>query len=216
MKFLEKYGVFLDNDNLLEVALTHTSYSNENKDSVSYERLEFLGDAVLQLVTSDYFYNSTSLKEGDMTKKRASYVCELALNHYSKKINFKEYIRVGHGQQSNVNEAMIADVFEAIVGVIFLEKGFEEAKEFIHKIVVPEIEKGSKFFSDYKTLLQELTQTSRKTVEYVLVNEEGLAHEKTFTIDVVIDNIVYGRGVGKSKKDAEQKAAKDAYDKSVK
>ncbi len=216
MNFLENFGIKINNIEILEMALTHTSYSNEHKSAVNYERIEFLGDAVLQLVTSDYFYNSTDYKEGDMTKKRASFVCESALSYYAEKLGFKDLIRVGHGQINNINETIMADIFEAVVGAIYLDQGFDIAKKFIYDVVVPEIKNEKNFFDDYKTLLQEYMQTSKKSVEYVVVSESGEAHNKTFNVEVRINNIVYGKGAGRSKKEAEQKAAKDAYNKSVK
>lgn len=216
MNFLEKYNIKNIDNKLLEEALTHSSYSNEHKEAENYERLEFLGDAVLELITSEYFYKNTDSKEGIMTKKRASFVCEQALAHYAKEIGLPKYIRVGHGQMGNVNDTIIADVFEAVLGAIYLSNGLEVAKNYIYKIIVPYIEKDFMFFGDYKTMLQEYVQTDKKSLEYVLVNEYGEAHNKTFEVEVKIDNIVYGKGVGKSKKEAEQHAAFDAYKKSAK
>lgn len=210
MKFLDKFGIKLNNASLLDASLTHSSYSNEHI-SENYERLEYLGDAVLQLVVSEYLYKNTNLPEGVMSKTRASYVCEKALVEYEKKIGYKEYIKVGHGQMGNVNDTIVADVFEAILGAIFLDQGFDIAKKYIYKIVIPYIESGYQFFDDYKTKLQEMVQTDKESVEYKLVNETGPAHNRTFEVDVIIDNIIYGHGVGKSKKEAEQNAAYDAY-----
>ena len=116
----------------------------------------------------------------------------------------------------NVNDTIVADIFEAILGAIFLDQGFMTAKKYIHDVVIPYIESGYQFFDDYKTALQEMVQTDKKSVEYRLVNEEGPAHDKTFEVDVVIDDIVYGHGVGKSKKEAEQNAAYDAFSKCAK
>jgi len=205
----------IDNELLME-ALTHSSYSNEHKECNNYERLEFLGDAVLELITSEYFYKNTDYKEGIMTKKRASFVCEQALAYYAKEIGIPAYIRVGHGQENNINDTIIADVFEAVLGAIYLTHGLNVAKEYINEVVVPYIEKDFLFFDDYKTLLQEYVQTDKRSLEYVLVKESGEAHNKTFEVEVKIDNIVYGRGIGKSKKIAEQNAAFDAYKKSAK
>ena len=214
---------FLDNDiikkidkKLLDEALTHSSYSNEHKGTFNYERLEFLGDAVLELITSEYFYLNTTLKEGEMTKKRASFVCEQALAHYAKDLGIDKLIKVGHGQIGNINDTIIADVFESVLGAIYLTHGFDISKKYIYEIIVPYIKKDFMFFGDYKTLLQEYVQTDRKSLEYVLINEYGQAHDKTFEVEVKIDDIVYGKGIGKSKKEAEQKAAFDAYKKSAK
>ena len=215
MKFLSNYNVFLNDASLLDIALTHSSYSNEH-DCINYERLEYLGDAVLQLIVSEYLYKNTNLPEGVMSKTRASYVCEKALVEYEKKIGYKEYIKVGHGQIDNVNDTIVADVFEAILGAIFLDQGFEVAKKYVYEIVIPYIESGYQFFDDYKTKLQEMVQTEKESVEYRLVRESGPAHDRTFEVDVIIDNIVYGHGVGKSKKEAEQNAAYDAYSKCAK
>ena len=212
MNFLEKYGIKINNGKLLDVALTHSSYSNEHE-CENYERLEYLGDAVLQLIVSEYLYKNSTDAEGVMSKTRASYVCEKALAEYAKKVGYIDYIKVGHGQVGNVNDTIIADIFEAILGAIYLDQGFMTAKKYIHDVVIPYIESGYQFFDDYKTALQEMVQTDKKSVEYKLVNEEGPAHDKTFEVDVVVDDIVYGHGVGKSKKDAEQKAAYDAYSK---
>jgi len=216
MKFLDRDIIKSINEDLLMEALTHSSYSNEHKDSKNYERLEFLGDAVLELITSEYFYQNTSFKEGEMTKKRASFVCEQALSHYARDLGIDKLIRVGHGQIGNVNDTIIADVFESVLGAIYLTHGLDIAKEYINEIIIPYIKKDFMFLGDYKTLLQEYVQTDRKSLEYVLVKEYGEAHNKTFEVEVMIDGIVYGKGTGKSKKEAEQHAAFDAYKKSAK
>ena len=215
MKFLEKYGIYLKDQNQLLTALTHTSYSNEHG-CENYERLEFLGDAVLELITSEYFYEKKDFREGDMTKIRSRYVCEHANYEYAKKVGFIPYIRVRKGQINNVNETIIADVFEAILGAVFLEYGYEVSKKYILEVITPFIEENRIFYSDYKSLLQEMIQTTRKSLEYREIDETGPAHDKTYTFEVVIDGIIYGRGKGKSKKEAEQMAAKDAYMKACK
>lgn len=216
MNFLDREIIKSINEDLLMEALTHSSYSNEHSKTKNYERLEFLGDAVLELITSEYFFENTSLKEGDMTKKRASFVCEQALAHYAKDLGIDKLIRVGHGQINDVNDTIIADVFESVLGAIYLTHGLDIARNYINEIVVPYIESDFVFLGDYKTLLQELVQTDRKSLEYILVNEYGEAHNKTFEVEVQIDGIVYGKGKGKSKKEAEQHAAFDAYKKSAK
>ncbi len=212
MNFLEKYNIKIDNKELLMLALTHSSYSNEHGGG-NYERLEFLGDAVLQLITSEYFYNTLDVEEGELSKIRASFVCEEALAQYSKDIGIDKEIRVGNGQLKDINDTIIADCFESVLGAIYLDKGFQVAKEYVLKVLTPYIKDKHIFLGDYKSRLQELVQTDRKTLEYVLVSEKGPSHDKTFVFDVVIDGIVYGRGVGKSKKEAEQQAAKAALNK---
>ena len=215
MEFLSKFGIKINDMDLLLTALTHSSYSNEHNVE-NYERLEFLGDAVLQILMSDYLYNNKSFSEGEMSKTRAAYVCEGACAEYAKFINYKPYIRVGHGQINNVNDTIVADIFESIMGCIYLDQGIEAARSLFNQVVVPCIKNNNVFLGDYKSRLQELVQTTKKSLEYRLVNESGPAHDKVFEIEVVIDNIIYGRGIGKSKKEAEQKAALDAYNKQAK
>ena len=215
MYILKKYDIKIKNEELLLEALTHSSYSNEHN-TPNYERLEFLGDAVLEAITSEYFYLNTDEKEGAMSKIRASYVCENALAFYAKEIGIDKYIRVGNGQLHDINDTIIADVFEAVLAVIFLECGFDVAKKYIYQTVIPSIVAKKDFLSDYKTKLQEMVQTDKKSLEYDVINESGPAHDKTFEVVVKIDNIIYGRGIGKSKKEAEQNAALDAINKSAK
>lgn len=212
MNFLEKYNIYIKDGKLLDVALTHSSYANEHN-CEHYERLEFLGDAVLQIIVSEYLFNNFSYSEGEMSKIRSRYVCEKALSFYAKEIGYIPFIKVGHGQLSNVNDTIIADIFEAILGAIYLDQGFDKAKDYIYTCVIPAINKNLDFFDDYKSILQELVQTDKKSIEYRVTREDGPAHDKTFEVDVIIEGIVYGHGCGKSKKEAEQNAAYDAYKK---
>lgn len=212
MNFLEKYDIDLKDKNLLLTSLTHSSYANEHG-VTSYERLEFLGDSVLQLIVSEYLYENFDLKEGAMSKMRASFVCEEALASYAKEIGYIPYVRVGHGQLHDINNTIIADIFEAILGCVYLECGFEVAKNYIYKTVIPHINKHEIYLTDYKSALQEATQMNKHTLDYVLTKELGPAHNKTYQMEVRIDNIVYGTGIGKTKKEAEQMAAKDALSK---
>ena len=206
-------GYEFDNKKLLVNALTHTSYANEhNKES--YERLEYLGDAVLELIISEYLYKYTNHAEGIMTKLRAHYVCENALYEYSLKLKLNEYLKLGKGEEESggkFRKAIVADIFEAFIGAMYLDQGINKVKSFIDDNVIPIIESDElDFFNDYKSKLQEYVQTDKRSLEYVILNEEGPAHNKTFTAVVKIDNIVYGKGVAHSKKEAEQEAAKDA------
>jgi ribonuclease-3 len=214
MDFLEKMNIKFNNSALLDQALTHSSYSNEHQ-CENYERLEFLGDAVLELVTSDYFYQKTTYKEGEMSKIRASFVCEKALATYAKNLNMEKYIKVGHGQEKNINDTIIADVFEAVIGAIYLDQGFRVAKKYLDDIIVPYIKANKNFLIDYKSTLQEMVQTDKKSLEYIMINESGPAHDKKFVVEVKIDGMVYGIGIGKSKKEAEQNAALNAIEKSA-
>ena len=212
MDFLKPFNIEITKKELLELALTHSSYSNEHGGG-NYERLEFLGDAVLQLITSEYFYNLSGAQEGELSKIRAGFVCEEALAQYSKDVGIDKYIKVGNGQISNINDTIIADCFESVLGAIYLDKGFLTAKDYALKILEPYVKEHHIFLGDYKSRLQEMVQTDKKSLEYVLVSEEGPSHDKTFIFEVVIDGIVYGRGIGKSKKEAEQQAARDALEK---
>jgi len=207
----KKYGIKFKTTKLIKEALTHSSYANEHGGDC-YERLEYLGDAVLEIVCSDYLYKNTNSSEGEMSRLRKLYVCENALYEYAKDVNLSDYILLGNGV-SEPNKTIIADVFEACMAVIYLENGLEAVKRVFKKLVVPYIERQEDFLMDYKSLLQESVQTVKKSVEYRLVNESGPSHKKTFEVEVVIDGLVYGKASGPSKKEAEQNAAKIAYNK---
>ena len=213
MNMFEKYNIDIK-DELYVKAFTHSSYANEHH-CKSYERLEFLGDAVLQILMSDYLYNNMDLSEGNMSKIRASYVCEAACAFYAKRLDYFSYIRVGHGQLGKINDTIVADIFESIMGCIYLDLGIDAARDLFNKVVIPCVEEHDMFFGDYKSKLQEMVQTDKKSLEYRVIKEVGPAHDKEFTVEVVVDNIVYGKGVGKSKKEAEQKAALDAINKNA-
>lgn len=218
MEILKKLNVSINNMELYEEAFTHTSYANEHG-CVSYERLEYLGDAILEFIMSDYLYRNTEYPEGDMTKIRAHYVCENALYEYSLHAKLNEYLRLGNGEEENggkYRKAIVADIYEAFIGALYLDQGVEKAKEFIYETAIPYVKENKlDFYNDYKSKLQEFVQTDKRCLEYVLVNEEGPAHNKTFEVVVKIDNIIYGRGKAHSKKEAEQLAAKSALEKSV-
>lgn len=216
MKVLEKFGIETNHESLYEKAFTHTSYANEH-DKESYERLEYLGDAVLELIMSEYLYKNTEYQEGEMTKLRSHYVCENALYEYSIRLGLNEFLLLGKGEEETGGrnrKAIVADIFEAFMGAIYLDKGLETVKKFIYSNIIPLIEAGEiNFFNDYKSILQEYVQTDKRSLEYVVVKEEGPAHNKTFEVVVKIDDIIYGRGSAHSKKEAEQEAAKDVLKK---
>lgn len=209
-----KYGITIKNEKLLKEALTHSSYSNEHG-GTCYERLEYLGDAVLEIVCSEYLYKNTNNPEGEMSRLRSLYVCENALYEYSKSINLKDYILLGNGIDE-ANKTIIADVFEAVMAVVYLESGLSTVKKLFNSLIVPHIESHDDFLMDYKSLLQESVQTVKKSVTYRLVEESGPAHLKKFKVEVIIDGLVFGVGEGSTKKSAEQQAAKDAYMKRAK
>ena len=216
MKILEELKVIPNNIDLFYTAFTHTSYCNENKNVESYERLEFLGDKILDFIVSEYLYKNRHIFEGEMTKIRAAHVCEDALAEYSLNSHFDEYLRLGKGEEltgGRNKKAILADAFEAFIGALYLDQGMEKTKEFVKNTVIKSINKNEEIFNDYKSELQELVQTNKKSLEYVLVRETGPSHDKEFEVNVLVENIVYGSGIGKTKKEAEQNAAKDALSK---
>lgn len=219
LEILDKLNIPYKNLSYYNQAFAHTSYANE-ANCESYERLEFLGDAVLELVISEYLYKNTNYKEGEMTKLRSRYVCENALYEYSVKLGLNEYIKLGKGQEEQDGrhcKAIVADIFESFIAAIYLDNNLDIVKDFIYKYIIPIIESNElDFFNDYKSKLQELVQTDKKSLEYVLVNEEGPAHNKVFEVIVKVNDIIYGKGRAHSKKEAEQMAAKDAISKSKK
>ena len=216
-ELLKKLNIPYKKIKLYSTALTHTSFANENNVK-SYERLEYLGDAVMELVMSEYLYKNVEEEEGKLTKLRSNYVCENANYEYSIRLGLNEYLQLGHGESDRggkYKKTIVADIYESFIGAIYLDLGFEFVKKFIYKNIIPIIENENiDFFDDYKSVLQELVQTDRKSLEYVLIKEEGPAHDKTFTVEVRINDIVYGIGVAHSKKEAEQIAAHDALKKS--
>lgn len=204
---------------LLETALTHSSYANESRGSVKCnERLEFLGDAVLSIVVSDYiFKNCPSMPEGELTKLRAALVCEKSLAGYARSINLGSYLKLSRGERhsgGNERPSILADAFEAVIAAIYLDGGMESVREYILRFVVPDIKSSKpRKFKDYKTSLQEIVQKNpEERLEYVLVGESGPDHSKHFQVEVHLNSNVIGKGGGKSKKEAEQQAAREALE----
>jgi ribonuclease-3 len=199
------------NKELIETALTHSSYANECRDRNDNERLEFLGDAVLQLVTSEELYKEhPKMAEGYMSKQRAALVQEKALAEYAKEISLGDFIYLGHGEEvsgGRERPSILADAFEAVIGAVFLDGGFDRAKNYVLKF----IEAAHLSLKDYKTLLQEIIQQNQgEQLSYVLVSEEGPAHDRKFTTQVHLNSNNIGRGTGRTKKRSEQSAAKQA------
>ena len=219
-KLFQRLGITPKNLKLYKMAFSHSSYVNEHKLKSDYERLEFLGDKVLDLVISDYLYNNFDIKEGDMTKIRASYVCENACFKYASDLDFSSYIKVGHGEESDggrYKKVILADIFESFCGAMYLDLGFESTRKVILSLIVPYIEdKNIVFFSDYKSALQVYVQTDGKSATYEIVGEFGPAHNKEFHVELKVDGIIFGKGIGGSKKEAEQEAAKDALERLAK
>ncbi|MBQ7964592.1 MAG: ribonuclease III [Ruminococcus sp.] len=215
----KKISYQFNNTDLLKEALTHSSYANEQHRKLKCnERLEFLGDAVLSIVVSDYiFANCPKLPEGELTKLRASLVCEKSLFKFAKELGLGEHLLLSHGEKRSggANRASIlADAFEAVIAAIYLDGGIEPARKHILRFVVPEIEqRRTTAFKDYKTALQEIIQKNPgETLEYILVGSSGPDHDKHFKVEVHLNSNVIGRGGGKSKKEAEQQAAREALE----
>jgi len=209
-----------NNPSLLLQAITHSSYANEMKMSKesNNERLEFLGDAVLELITSEYVYNKyKDLPEGDLTKLRAGMVCEQTLSSCAKDLSIGDFLLLGKGEDisgGRTRDSILSDALEAIIGAIYLDGGFTSAKEFVQKKILNQIEDKELFF-DSKTILQEMVQNEnhKQKIRYKLISEEGPDHNKSFTIALYVGNKQYGCGVGKTKKAAEQEAALQAIKK---
>lgn len=216
----ENIGYHFSDSCLLLHALTHSSYANEmrmNKEN-NNERLEFLGDAVLELVTSEYLYREyKDLAEGDLTKLRASIVCEQTLSSCARDLNIGQFLLLGKGEDASggrIRESILSDALEAVIGAIFLDGGFTNAKEFIYDYVLLNI-KNKELFFDSKTILQEIIQNDNNNlkIRYKLLSENGPDHNKTFTIAVYVGNDQVGCGSGRTKKAAEQEAASEAIQK---
>ncbi|GIO53120.1 ribonuclease III [Paenibacillus cellulositrophicus] len=214
----QKLQIQFHNRLLLKQAFTHASYVNEHRFSQQQdnERLEFLGDAVLELTVSEYLYNLfPNRPEGELTKLRAAIVCEPSLVKFAEQLEFGQYVLLGKGEEltgGRTRPALLADVFESFVGALYLDQGLEAARAFLDRYVFPLLEEGGKVhMSDFKTELQELTQHHNMGVlEYRIVEERGPAHEREFVSEVYMGNERVGRGSGRSKKEAEQQAAAEA------
>ena len=213
MNIFKKLDINPTNMNLYYQAFTHSSYTNENPSYPNYERLEFLGDAVLEIIISDYLYKEWHLEEGTMTKMRANYVCEKACATYARDLNFESDVKIGNNEE--INDTIIADIFEAFIGALYLDKGFDFTSKLVMNTIKPYIDKNVNFLIDYKSALQEKIQSIKKSVTYEVIEETGPAHNKKFTSVVKVDDIILGKGTGNSKKASEQEAAKDALSKEV-
>ena len=215
-----KIGYQFKNPALLNEALTHSSYANEHKSQhIKYnERLEFLGDSVLSIVVSDYIYkNCPELPEGELTKLRASLVCEKSLYEFAKKIDLGKYLILSKGERNNGGTdrpSILTDAFEALIAAIYIDGGIAPASKHILNFVIPAIKNSKKKkINDYKTTLQEIIQKNPgEKLEYVLVRESGPDHNKHFVVEVHLNSNVIGKGGGRSKKEAEQQAAREALE----
>lgn len=215
-EFENMIGYHFQNRNYLRQALSHSSYANEMRLSklANNERLEFLGDAVLELMSSEYIFRTNEqMHEGEMTKLRASLVCEPTLAMCAREINLGDYILLGKGEIATGGanrDSILSDAFEAVIGAIYLDGGFTSAKEFIMKYVLDDID-SKKLFFDSKTILQEIVQADYKEpLQYKLLGESGPDHDKVFTVAAIVDGKELSQGTGKTKKAAEQAAAYQA------
>lgn len=211
--FEKKLNYTFKNKELLETALTHSSYANEQRGgAVCNERLEFLGDSVLSIIVSDYLYNNFSLPEGRLTKLRASLVCEKTLCRFSRSLQVGQFLKLGRGERATGGadrDSLLADAFEAILAAIYLDGGMEPAKKHVMRFVLEELRHMEhENFKDYKTELQEVIQRNpEENLHYVLTGQSGPDHNKQFTVEVRLNSNVIGVGTGHSKKAAEQAAA---------
>ena len=214
-----KLNYKFNNIKLLENALTHSSYANEVRNgNTSNERLEFLGDSVLSIIVAEYlFTNFTNIPEGELTKLRASLVCEKSLCTFSRELELGKFLRLGRGEEKGggrKRDSILADAFEAVLAAMYLDGGIEIAKQHVLRFIKPELEnRNHEVFKDYKTALQEIIQRNpEESVSYVLKSESGPDHNKVFEVEVRLNSNVIGVGSGKSKKQAEQMAAKQALE----
>ncbi len=207
------------NIDLLKNALIHSSYANEIRGNThSNERLEFLGDSVLSIIVSEHIYNKfPNMPEGELTRMRASLVCEKSLYSFSRELGIGEYLKLGRGEEKNggrERESILADAFEAVLAAIYLDGGMTAAKKHIMNTVLRDLKHhDDDSFKDYKTTLQEIIQRNpEECVSYILIDESGPDHNKLFTVEVHLNSNVIGKGSGKSKKQAEQMAARQALE----
>lgn len=212
----EKIGYQYKNKELLKEALTHSSFANEQKinKGKDYERLEFLGDAVLELVSSEFLFRTNpDMPEGKLTRTRASMVCEPALAYCARDLELNQYIRLGKGEEmtgGRFRDSIISDAMEAVIGSLYLDGGFSVAHDFIHKFILSDLENKILFY-DAKTVLQEMIQeTPGGSLEYKLLKEEGPDHDKCFWVEAYVNGEALTKGSGRTKKAAEQQAAYEA------
>lgn len=215
-----KIGYRFRSRELLRTALTHSSYANERHESdcQSYERLEFLGDSILGLMTAEFlFQHEPSLPEGRMTRLRAELVCEASLHRVALKLDLGRYMRLGRGEEhtgGRQRPSILADMVEAIIAALYLDSGMDECRRFVNELVLKDAQiDDSHCTADYKTQLQELVQRkSGQHISYAMTGESGPDHNKSFTFSVAINGVVAGEGSGRTKKEAEQMAARQALE----
>ena len=214
-KFLEKHNIKTDNPSLYILAFTHSSFNSENKTKhKDYERLEFLGDSILNMLVSEYLYKKyPKYGEGKLTKLRANYVCQAALIEYSHELGLKDYLKVSVDEMKLTDNEVLSitsDIFESFLGALFLDQGFAFTKRFIAKIIFRHIDDEKVYFNDYKSKIKEYCDSREIKINYGLLEEYGVPHDKTFIMAIYLDENEMGHGKGRNKKEAEQSAAKAA------
>ena len=211
-------GYVFENKSILKQALTHSSYANENRNSGPFnERLEFLGDAVLSLISADFLYRRfPSMPEGDLTKLRSGLVCTASLSEYARQISLGDFLLLGKGEDANggrERNSNLENAFEAVIAAVYLDGGIECARKFVLRFLDVSVETRHINFKDYKTKLQEIVQESHEeTLNYVVTNVSGPDQDKRYELEVHLNSNVIGKGTGRSKKQAEQEAAKQALE----
>ena len=217
MNLNEKFDIKTENEHLYKMAFTHGSYSTLHNLDYDYERLEFLGDSVLGLIVSEYLYKKyPQYEEGKLTKLRANYVCQSALIYYSHELGLSDYIQIS-AEESNLTKnevlSVTADVFESFLGAMFLDQGIDFTRNFISEVIFKYIDDEKVFFKDYKSQLKEYGDSNELSIEYNVLEESGVPHDKIFKVVCLVNNQNFGIGVGKNKKEAEQVAAKETLNK---
>ncbi|MGL4669831.1 MAG: ribonuclease III [Methanobacteriaceae archaeon] len=216
MEILDKFGIVPNDIKLYEMAFTHKSIEKGNNkvskkySKYDYERLEFLGDSVLNMIASEYLYKKYETEdEGKLTKLRSNFVCLDALVFYSNYLGLNKYVKIGEDSNISFNEAksIQADIFESFLGAIYLDQGIDKVREFLSKYIAQFVDKEFIFFNDYKSKIKEYCDAKELSLQYKLYKEYGDPHDKTFIMDILINNKEFGQSKGKSKKEAEQAAA---------
>ncbi|WP_040681909.1 ribonuclease III [Methanobrevibacter boviskoreani] len=215
-ELLEKFDIVPNNIEIFKVAFIHGSYSTTHGLDHDYERLEFLGDSVLNMLVSDYIFNKYPLlEEGNLTKIMANYVCQSALIYYSKQLGLDKHIKINveeHNITQNEVLSISADIFESFLGAIYIDQGIDKAREYLENNIYHYIDENKIFFYDYKSIIKEYGDSEEVEVNYETVKEYGVPHDKTFIIRILVDGKPCGQGKGKNKKEAEQLAAQQAIE----
>lgn len=214
MDLFEKFNIETENKNLYDIAFTHSSYATVHDLEYNYERLEYLGDSVLNLIVAEYLYKKyPDYEEGELTKLRANFVCQNALRYYSQNLNLNDYLNVSIKEMNltkNEVKSITADIFESFLGAIFLDQGWDFAENFVADNIFQYIDQKKVFFEDYKSQIKEYADANEHVIGYEVLKEYGIPHDKTFIMSCLVDGKEMGVGRGKSKKEAEQLAAKNA------